>query len=55
MSKNPRCKQCKKKYSKKNREYFVVLKNMYIRVGASGKKWVKIGYWCPNCHRFYEL
>jgi len=30
----------------------VRLKAMYIREGAGGKKWVKVGYYCPKCKSF---
>ena len=53
--KKMRCKNCVESYSTGSGSYHVALKSMYIRIGKDGKEWKKVGYWCPKCHRFYDL
>ena len=48
-----RCPDCKRKYQgHRSGEYQVKLKACYIRNEKA--EFVKIGHWCPNCHRFFE-
>ena len=51
----PRCKYCKQTYAGRSDSYMVQLKSMYIRMGRDGKEWIKVGYYCPKCKRFYKL
>ena len=38
----------------KGKEYHPSVKAVSWRVGAKGN-WVKVGYKCPNCGRWYDL
>ena len=47
-----RCLSCKQKYKgHRSGEYHVKLKACYTR--NEKREFVKIGYWCPSCHRFW--
>ena len=51
----PRCEDCKVKFKgHRQGDYNVVLKTCYVREGEKGS-FVKIGFWCPSCHRFYDI
>ncbi len=51
----PRCEDCKVKYKgHRQGDYNVVLKTCYVREGEKGV-FTKIGFWCPSCHRFYDI
>jgi len=54
MSKE-RCPYCKVEYKGHRKgDYNPNLKSIYERSGASGV-FVKVGYRCPECHRFFGL
>ena len=54
MSKE-RCPDCKLEYKGHRKgEYSPNLKSIYERSGAAGV-FVKVGYRCPNCNRFFDL
>ena len=53
MYESRKCVDCVKKYKgHRSGEYHVKLKACYVRNERT--QFVKIGYWCPKCHRFYE-
>jgi transposase-like protein len=54
MEKVPRCKKCVKTYSRGGK-YHVGLKSMFIRKRNGKIAWIKVGYWCQECKRFYNL
>ena len=48
-----RCVDCVESYKgHRSGEYHVKLKACYVRNERT--QFVKIGYWCPKCHRFYD-
>ena len=50
-----RCEDCKVKFKgHRQGSYYVVLKTCYVREGEKGV-FTKIGFWCPSCHRFYDI
>ena len=50
------CDECPEHRPKKSlTTYKQRLKAMYIRSGAGGKKWLKVGYFCPKCHKMFDL
>jgi len=49
-----RCDSCKEEYKgHRGGKYHVKLKACYVR--DENRNFVKVGYWCPKCYRFYSL
>lgn len=51
----PRCRICKARYKDGTGVYHLPLQSMFIRKRNGKIVWIKVGYYCKNCKRFYTL
>ena len=56
MKRMPRCSECKRNYSDSSgKSYHLPLQSVYIRKRNGKIVWIKVGYWCRECKKFYTL